>query len=421
MLKHIFVFTIIIFFTSFLSFSEANAELTIFDDNYIVEKFVSGLDFPTTMDFVGNDLLVLEKMTGKVIRISENGEIDKEPVLVVPAAQDAEGGLLGIATTHNHVFLYFTEHRSTYYTHVPAKNTVYQYDWDGKNLTNPILLKELAADTPIHNGGVFAKGKNGEIYFVIGDDLKDTIFQNIPSAPTDNETGSIFKIHTDDNNQVELFAVGIRNSFGLAVDPVTGYLWETENGVVTYDEINLVKNGFNSGWKTIMGPSDRVDAWLDTSGTKPQSLQGFVYSDPEFSWHTTIGVTAIAFPDMINFGEYRDWLFVGDFQNGRIYKFQLNSDRTEFIFSAPNLKDLVYDNDDELNEILFAETFPGGLITDIKFGHDAMYVVSPFDDGSIYKIYPKQTPFPYGIILAGLVIAIIILAGIKIVQNNYDV
>ena len=47
MLRYISVFAIIIFFTSFLSFSEANVELTVFDDNYIVEKFVSGLDFPT--------------------------------------------------------------------------------------------------------------------------------------------------------------------------------------------------------------------------------------------------------------------------------------------------------------------------------------------------------------------------------------
>ena len=425
MLRYISVFAIIIFFTSFLSFSEANVGLTVFDDNYIVEKFVSGLDFPTTIDFVGNDLLVLEKMTGKVIRINENGEIDKEPVLVVPAAQDAEGGLLGIATTPNHVFLYFTEHRSTYYTHTPPKNTVYQYDWDGKNLTNPILIKELSADSPIHNGGVFAKGKNGEIYFVMGDDQKGTRTPNIPSNPTDLLTkstcctGSIFKIHTDDNNRVELFAVGIRNSFGLAVDPVTGYLWQTENGVLVYDEINLVKNGFNSGWKSIMGPADRVDAWIDTSDSIPP-LQGFVYSDPEFSWHTTIGVTAIAFPDMNNFGNYQDWLFVGDINNGKIYKFHLNSDRTEFIFSTPNLRDLVYDGGDELNEIIFAEAFSGG-ITDIKFGNDAMYVVSPFDNGSIYKIYPKQTPFPYAIILAGIVIAIIILAGIKIIQNNYDV
>ena len=83
----------------------------------------------------------------------------------------------------------------------------------------------------------------------MGDDQKGTRTPNIPSNPTDLLTkstcctGSIFKIHTDDNNRVELFAVGIRNSFGLAVDPITGYLWQTENGVLVYDEINLVKMG----------------------------------------------------------------------------------------------------------------------------------------------------------------------------------
>ena len=369
-------------------------EVTVFDDDYVVELFVSGLHFPTTIDFIGNDLLVLEKNTGKVIRINENGEMDKEPVLVVPVYSYDESGLLGIVTAANHVFLYFTESFEANDSQKPNKNTVYQYDWDGNNLTNPILIKELSADFWSHNGGVFAKGQNEEIYFVIGDDNKRTIFQNQPSVPSSNETGSIFKIYTDDDNRVELFAVGIRNSFGLAVDPVTGYLWQTENGMKAYDEINLVKNRFNSGWSMIMGPSNRTDGISDATFYERgiQSLEGFVYSDPKFSWHTTIGVTAIAFPDMTNFGKYQDWLFVGDFNNGRIYKFQLNSDRTEFIFSAPNLKDLVYDSDDKLNEILFAETFPGG-VTDIKFGNDAMYVVSPFNHGSIYKIYPKQ-PIP---------------------------
>jgi aldose sugar dehydrogenase len=43
------------------------------------------------------------------------------------------------------------------------------------------------------------------------------------------------------------FAYGIRNSFGMAIDPVTGILWETENGASQFDEINIVKPGFNSG------------------------------------------------------------------------------------------------------------------------------------------------------------------------------
>ena len=49
------------------------------------------------------------------------------------------------------------------------------------------------------------------------------------------------------------YAYGIRNSFGIDFDPVTGKLWDTENGPGYGDEINLVKPGFNSGWGKIQG------------------------------------------------------------------------------------------------------------------------------------------------------------------------
>ena len=72
--------------------------------------------------------------------------------------------------------------------------------------------------------------------------------------------------------------MGIRNSFGLAVDPVTGYLWDTENGPDKFDEINLVKPRFNSGSSIVMGPADRVD--FDLSTLNPKPFENFVYSDP---------------------------------------------------------------------------------------------------------------------------------------------
>ena len=77
----------------------------IYDDDYIVEKFVSGLKIPTTMTFVGNDILVLEKNTGKVIRIQDNGVIYNEPALDLPVLSQGEAGLLGIASVSNHVYL----------------------------------------------------------------------------------------------------------------------------------------------------------------------------------------------------------------------------------------------------------------------------------------------------------------------------
>ncbi|MCS5550290.1 MAG: pentapeptide repeat-containing protein, partial [Gammaproteobacteria bacterium] len=359
----------------------------IYDDDYIIEKFATGLQYPTTMYFVGDDILVLEKNTGKVIRISDNGVLYNEPALDVPVIQDNEAGLLGIVYLSNHVYLSFTESLSGFdkRDRENARNAVYQYDWNGEKLTNPILIKELPGHlSSVHHGGIITTSLNNEIYFVIGEQEQRTTFQNIPIDAT-YETGSIFKIDTESKNSVELFAMGIRNSFGLAVDPVTGYLWDTENGIDKFDEINLVKPGFNSGWISIMGPSYRVDADLSTLNQKP--FENFVYSDPEFSWHVTVAPTAIAFPDKDSFDRYSDWLFVGDYNNGRIYNFQLNSDRTGFVFYNQKLSDLVLDDNDEVDEILFAKGFQG--VTDIKFHDGAMYVVV-IGDGSIYKISPKN-------------------------------
>ena len=92
------------------------------------------------------------------------------------------------------------------------------------------------------------------------------------------------------------YAYGIKNSFGFDFDPVTGKMWETENGPTFGDEINLVDPGFNSGWAKVQG------VWFVQSqeGAKtepgkgervpenPQGLVGFggkgKYSSPEFTW-----------------------------------------------------------------------------------------------------------------------------------------
>ena len=377
------------------TFSNSQPEPIISDDNLIVKKFSTGLEYPTTMCFIGDDMLVLEKNTGKVIRIKDNGVHYNEPVLDVAVDAHWESGLLGITCISNHVFLYFSESESgsdtTKLHDQPMKNRVYRYDWNGEKLINPILIKELPGNLEghhRHNGGAMTKSQNNEIYFVIGDLSQSGTFQNIPNKII-YETSSIFKVVTESNNSVELYAMGIRNSFGLAVDPITGYLWDTENSTNNYDEINLVKPGFNSGWKRVMGPVDRDNPDIDGPQTIPPPFENFVYSDPEFSFYHAVGLTAIEFPDRGSFEKYSDWLFVGDYNNGRIYKFQLNSDRTEFVFSNPELSDLVLDDNDEIDEILFAKGFQ--TVTDIEFHDDAMYVVS-ISDGSIYKIYePTQS------------------------------
>ena len=404
------------------TFSNSQPEPIISDDNLIVKKFSTGLEYPTTMCFIGDDMLVLEKNTGKVIRIKDNGVHYNEPVLDVAVDAHWESGLLGITCISNHVFLYFSESESgsdtTKLHDQPMKNRVYRYDWNGEKLINPILIKELPGNLDgghRHNGGAMTN-QNNQIYFVIGDLGQRATFQNIPNK-TIYETSSIFKIDTESSNSVELFAMGIRNSFGLSVDPETGYLWDTENSAHHYDEINLVKSGFNSGWMHVMGPVDRDNPDINGIQTVPPPFENFIYSDPEFSFERPVAVTAIEFPDGDSFEKYSDWLFVGDYNNGRIYKFQLNSDRTGFVFSNPDLSDLVLDDNDEIDEILFAEGFQ--TISDIEFHDDAMYVVSIFD-GSIYKIYEPTVEEANKIVqemiltLILVVIVIVVTVGVMI-------
>ena len=400
---------------------------TTISDGYIVEKLYDGLEFPTTLDFVGDDILVLEKHSGKVIRIQDMGNqivVHNQPALDVSVRYNFYSGMLGIATTSDHVFLYYTESESGVDTlevygkeeGQHAKNRVYQYDWDGEMLVNPVLIKEfIAQQNSDHHGGVMTTGLNNEVYFAIGDQGQSGVFENRADDPCYKidfvntscssepiyETSSIFKIDTENDNSIELFAMGIRNSFGLVVDPVTGYLWDTENGLNYYDEINLVMPGFNSGWNHVMGPVDSDNP--DTGGAQaiPPQFENFVYSDPELSWQETVGPTAVAIPEKDGFGIFSDWLFVGDFHFGTIYKFQLNSDRTGFDFPLSSKYDgvvifeQVLDQDNEIMEgagsfrlhddNLFARTFAG--ISDIAFHDNKMYVLSIMD-GTLWRITP---------------------------------
>ena len=73
---------------------------------------------------------------------------------------------------------------------------VYQYDWNGENLINPVLIKELPGNLNgdhRHNGGAMTVGQNDEIYFVIGDLSMEGIFQNRISSTITFESGGEFK------------------------------------------------------------------------------------------------------------------------------------------------------------------------------------------------------------------------------------
>ena len=367
------------------------AQPTLKDPNLQVESFVSGLASPTSMLFLDeNNILVLEK-DGNV-RLVGNGVLQDQPLVSLSVDNKNERGLLGVERIGESIFLYATVRDGE------VINRIYKYSLGpGAELSNEEAFMDLPG-TPAtnHQGGKLAVSKDGYLYSVTGELQRNGKDQNIVDGPDPDFSGAILKTNPNDgsaapNNPFQgdnpsdpinwYQAYGIRNSFGLGVDPVSGTLWDTENGEKSYDEINLVSPGFNSGWKLVMGPIS--DSGVDESDlvTIPNSN----YKDPILSFVDSFGITDIEFLNSDKLGtEYSNNAFVGDLAYGNLYRFQLNVERTDFNLDAPGLDDRVVDNDEELDSILFAQGFAG--VTDIKTGPDGLLYVLSFDDGTIYRI-----------------------------------
>ena len=364
---------------SILSYAEEGKtnEIVIKDLDLIVEEYVSGLDKPVLIDFIDGQMLVIEKVG--TVRIISDGILNPEPILELnELSTSTEEGLIGMLVDNNDVFLHYTTRDAN---DDSTSNWFTKYSWNGEKLIDPIELLSFHKGTGIHNAGVMIKDENGIVFATIGDlghgRSKDMQQKENFISEENNYIGSITSLNAPN----EVYAIGIRNTFGLDIDPVTGMLWDTENGVDTFDEINLIEKNFNSGWNKIQGPiNDNEISMID----------GYQYSDPEFSWERAVGVTSIHFIQSPLFPEYENSVLVGSFLGGLLYKFELNENRDGFRFDSDQLKDLVLDNEDNPSEIIFGTGFAG--ITDIKEGPDGSIYIVTIGDGKIFRISPILTP-----------------------------
>jgi glucose/arabinose dehydrogenase len=415
---------------------------TVKDHHLKVQVYTQGLISPTSMAFLDNNHILVLQQTDGTVHLISNGLLQQEPVLKVSVNNKNERGLLGIAVlknntavrTNNHtvnaantsgpatqntsskasVFLYYTE---TSNTGKLLGNRVYKYEWNGQALVNPSLILDLPAKPGTnHQGGKMIIGPDRFLYVVIGELQRNGQLQNIKDGPPPDDSGVIFRVNPDngspapnnpftaknassnsDSNDAaavesklsKYYAYGIRNSFGIKFDPLSQKLWDTENGEKTYDEINLVNPGFNSGWKKIMGPMAR-----NSSATTQQlvNFPGSHYSDPVFSWLKSIGITDLEFLNSSKLGDqYSNNIFVGDVTSGNLYYFTVNKSRTGLNFD-PNtqhgLSDLVADNANEVLAVTFGTGFGG--ITDIKTSPDGYLYILSYGNGIIYRVVPSS-------------------------------
>jgi glucose/arabinose dehydrogenase len=458
--------------------TQADGEPHLTDQNLKVEVVVEGLKRPTGMAFLSqDDFLVLEKNRGTVKRIV-NGNILEPQLLDVEVANEKERGMLGIAiqsldtlkkqydnTTKEgtsgkilptYVFLYFTESSGkdgiddcpliNYCKEgtEPEGNRLYRYEFAQDKLVNPKLLLDLPA-TPgsDHVGGAMVIGPDSNVYLTTADGhscsysscadgIEDTVLNsqsaNVENGKAPDGRGGILRVTQDglalregkegnlDENSIlnKYFAYGIRNSFGIDFDPITGKLWDTENGPAFGDEINLVDPGFNSGWLKIQGMWPITSyAMLEPQGIEPpykgylegdknklnrtlSTYQGDLvdfegkghYSEPEFTWNITVAITALKFLDSDKLGEkYENDMFAADYNYGRIYHFDLNENRTSLMLENSLSDKIAHSSErEELEAIILGEGFDA--ITDLEVGPDGYLYVVSHKDGKIFRIVP---------------------------------
>jgi aldose sugar dehydrogenase len=369
-------------------------------------------------------------------------------------------------------------------------NRVDRFVWNGSTLTfdhNLIMLRSFQNDgapTPPnqgdeeqpprgnHDGGVMRFGPDGKLYIQFGDNGRRGQLQNLPCGPTANcpgppqpddqfggpepddahLTGVILRLNPDgttptDNpffaagaamsneevgrNIQKIYAYGLRNGFGMDFDPISGNLWEQENGDDTFSELNRVEAGFNSGWIQIMGPPERLDQYkaIETSpdndpciGTPYFGLQqlrwpptliadspaealarlfvlpGSHFSTPEFSWKFEVSPGAIGFVRGRGLGpQYEGDLFVGGarpfLEGGHLFHFNLTGNRRRIGVDDPRLEDRVADNlckweITESETLLIGRNF--GVVTDLTTGPNGNLFVVSLDKGSVFEIFRRK-------------------------------
>jgi glucose/arabinose dehydrogenase len=444
-----------------------------------------------------NDYLVLEKASGQVKRVINGVLQAAPVLDLAVNSGSERGLLSMVLhpdfPADPSVYIRWTESStgadSTASLEVPLLgNRVDRFVWNGSTLTfaqNLIHLRALQTDNIAvvghpgtnnanpagnHNGGVLRFGPDGKLYLFMGDQGRRGWLQNLANGPfltapfaddafggpaPDNAhlSGVILRLNTDgsapsDNpffasgaaiggevgaNIQKIFSYGHRNGFGLAFDPVSGSLWDTENADDAYSELNRIVAGMNGGWVQLAGPLGRISDWKTIETTQFGSslqqvrypptraaykatlalarmfmLPGATYLDPEFSWRYEIGPAGATFVSGDALGpEYNGTLWIGSarsFQQvgangGSLYCLDLTADRLHIDVSAdPRLADRVADN------LFRAQKFEGtesetlqigkgfGTTPDIEQGPDGNLYVASITDNAIYRI--SRVPMP---------------------------
>ncbi len=335
-----------------------------------LEPVLGGLSLPSALQQAPDGRIFLnERITGNIRVVNQAGstwQLNPTPFCTVPVEQNGEG-LLGLALDPA-----FSSNEAVYVFYSSASgNRVSRLTRSGVSCVETPILDALPTAS-IHNGGIIKFGPDGKLYVVIGDADNPTNAQTLTSL-----AGKVLRVNSDGSapsnnpfftnanaNAKKVFSLGHRNSFGLTFHPDTGDLWETENGLDDFDEVNRVIGGRNYGWD-----SSLRSGFLNTAG-RENPIVAFPIIAPT-------GIIAVPAASAIYPPAYRNNLLVAAYIDGSIRLVVPNSSNP----SGPGTTSVAY---------------PGGQggLVGMMLGNDGYVYVSNHDESnpvsgsSIFRVIP---------------------------------
>jgi glucose/arabinose dehydrogenase len=295
---------------------------------YQVTTLTRSLSAPWSLAFLPDgNILITERLPGALRILNREGTLSK-PLPGLPAlSSEPQSGLLDVAldpnfSTNHRIFFTFFGYanrvvgatnvaRATLHNNVLTDVTVIFHSTPAKpNGAN------LAAGTK--TGGRIAVDRDGTLFVAIGDrDAAGATPWDV-AQKLDTHLGKIIHITADGKPAAgnpfigtpgalpEIWAIGQRSQEGLAFDPATHRLWETEHGPRGGDELNLIEKGRNYGWPVV---SHGIDYSGDPVGAGISASEGM--EQPRYYWDPVIAPSGLAFYEGNAFPAWKNSVFVG--------------------------------------------------------------------------------------------------------------
>ena len=339
-----------------------------------VKILSEGLKRPWGITSLTDGRFLITEKEGNMRIASQDGTLS-EAITGFPEVNAAsQGGLLGLTvdpdfTNNRMVYWTFSEREPDGNLTAVAKGKLAD---DEKSIQNVKVIYRAtpASNSALHYDGRILFDKTGNIIFSTGERSN---LETRPQAQYLNSSlGKIIRITTDGkaapgnpfinkgDARPEIYSYGHRNVQGLAFNPVTGDLWESEFGPRGGDEINLIRPGKNYGWPII---TYAIEYDGKTIGDGIQQKEGM--EQPVYYWDPVISPSGITFCSSDAIPEWKNNLFVCS-------------------LSATHIDRLVIENNKVVGEerLLADESQRFRDITEGKDG--ALYAVT--DHGRLYRI-----------------------------------